>query len=115
MRLFAQSIKGEVKKLFRSLTPRSIVNSQRFEQMFLDRWEEKKNSIQMLTQYNHLRGGNYELVKKFSSRFNVIYNSLPIQCKPLEGMEKLHHAEVFDDGFALFIRERMSATLVPAG
>ena len=49
MCLFAQSLKGEVKKWFRDFTPRSIVNSQRFEQMFLDRWEEKKNSVQMLT------------------------------------------------------------------
>ena len=97
MRLFPQSLKGEVKKWFRALTPRSIVNSQRFAQMFLDRWEEKKNSIQMLTQYNHLRRGNDESVKKLSSRFNLIYNSLLVQCKPLAGMEKLHYAEDFDD------------------
>ena len=49
MRLFAQSLKGEVKKWFKALTPRSIVNSRIFEQMLLDRWEEKKNYVQMLT------------------------------------------------------------------
>ena len=104
MRLFAQSIKGEVRKWFRSLTPRSIVNSQRFEQIFLDRWEEKKKIVQMLTQYNQLKRGNHESVKKLSSRFNMIYNSLPAQCKPTEGMEKLHYAEAFDDEFSLFLR-----------
>ena len=52
--------------------------------MFLDRWEEEKNYVQMLTQYNQLRRGNEESVKSFSSRFNMIYNSLPIQCKPQE-------------------------------
>ena len=40
----------------------------------------------------------------------MIYNSLPVQCKPPEEMEKLHYAEAFDDEFALFLRER-SATL----
>ena len=64
MRLFEQSLKGEVKKWFRSLTPRSIVNYQRLEQMFLDRWEENKNYVQMLTQYNQLSKGNDESIKK---------------------------------------------------
>jgi hypothetical protein len=111
MRLFAQSLKGEVKKWFRALTPRSIVNSQRFEKKKFDRWEENKNFVQMLTQYNQLSRGNDESVKNFSSRFNMIYNSLPIQCKPLEGLEKLHYAEDFNDEFALFLRERRFATL----
>ena len=65
----------------------------------------------MLTQYNHLRRGNDESVKKFYSRFNMIYNSLPAQCKPPERVAKLHYAEAFDDEFALFLRERRSATL----
>ena len=82
MRLFAQSLKGEVKKRFRPLTPRSIVNSRIFEQMFLDRWEEKKFFVQMITQYNQLRRGNDESIKSFSCRFNMIYNSLLVQCKP---------------------------------
>ena len=41
----------------------------------------------------------------------MIYNSLPIQCKLLEGMAKFHYAESFDDEFALFLRERKFATL----
>ena len=91
MRLSSQSLKGVVKKWFRSLTPESIVNSRVFEQMFLDRWEEKKIYVHMLTQYNQLRRENDESVKSFSSRFNMIYNSLPIQCKPLEGIKKFHY------------------------
>ena len=38
MILFVQSLKGVVKKWFRSLTLGSIGNSRVFEQMFLDRW-----------------------------------------------------------------------------
>ena len=66
----------------------------------------------MLTQYNQLKRGNDETIKSFSSRFNIIYNPLPMQCKPLEGMEKLHYAESFDDEFALFLRERRYATSI---
>ena len=66
----------------------------------------------MLTLYNQLRRGNDESIKNISSRFNTIYNSLPEDCKPLEGMAKLHYAEAFDDEFALLRRERRSTTLV---
>ena len=59
----------------------------------------------MFTQYNHLKRGNDESFKSFSLGL-TIYNSLPVQCKPPEGMEKLHYAEAFDDEFALFLRER---------
>ena len=65
----------------------------------------------MITQYNQLKRGNDETVKSFSSRFNMIYNSLPVQCKPPKGMEKLHYAKAFDDEFAFFLRERRFATL----
>lgn len=65
----------------------------------------------MLTLYNQLKRGNYESINNFSSRFNIVYNSLPEDCKPPEGMAKLHYAEAFDDDFALFLRESRSATL----
>ena len=45
MRLFAQSVSTEVKEWFRVLPPGSIIDSQHFENMFLNRWEKKKNSV----------------------------------------------------------------------
>lgn len=84
MRLFSQSLAGEVKKWFRALPIGNILNSQHFEWIFLNKWEEKKNPVQLLTQYNKLRRGNDEAVKSFLNRFNKIYNSLPSHCKPPE-------------------------------
>ena len=43
MRLFAQSIKGVVKKWFKALTPGSIVNSRVFEQMFFRQMGREEN------------------------------------------------------------------------
>ena len=48
-RLFAQSFTSEVKKWFRSLNARSIHNSNQFQDLFLRKWEIKKNSLQLLT------------------------------------------------------------------
>ena len=111
MRLFTQSLSREVKKWFRALVDGSIINSQQFEEMFLRKWEEKKNPVQLLMQYNQLWSSNDEAIKNFSDRFNKIYNSLPAHCKPLEVMAKLHYAEGFKDDFALLLRERRSTTL----
>ena len=109
--MFAQGLLGEVNKWFRSLPVDSILDFQHFERMFLGRWEEKKNIVQLLTQYNQLRRGNDETVNNFSDTFNRIYSSFPSQCKPPEGMEKLHYVEGFDDYFALLLRERRSTSL----
>ena len=72
MRLFAQNLSGEVKKWFRTFPAGSIINSQHFEHIFLNKWQEKKNHVQLLTQYNQLKRGNDEAVKNFSDRFNKI-------------------------------------------
>ena len=111
MWLFAQSLSGEVKKWFRLLPIDSIPNFQYFERQFLSRWEEKKNLVQLLTQYNQLRRGMDEAIKNLSDRFNRIYNALPAQCKPPDRMAKLHYTEGFDDDIALLLRERISTTL----
>ena len=49
MRLFAHSFIGEVKKWLRTLTAGSIHNFQQFQDVFLRKWETKKNSLQLLT------------------------------------------------------------------
>ena len=108
---FAQSPKTDVKDWFRGLALRSILDINRFQTIFLEKWEKKKNYVQMLTSYNQLKRGADESIKSLSSRFNTIYNSLPADCKPPEGMAKLHFAEAFDDEFALFLRERRYASL----
>jgi hypothetical protein len=111
IRLFSQSLRADVKEWFRGLAAGSINTIEGFYVMFRDRWEEKKNYVQMLTIYNQLKRGNDESIKNFSLRFNTVYNSLPIDCKPPEGMAKLHYVEAFNDEFSLFLRERRSQTL----
>ena len=61
LRLFAQSLKGEVKNWFRALAPRSIPDFRRFETVFLEKWEEKKNYVpQMITLTVRIFSGNEE-------------------------------------------------------
>jgi len=49
LRLFTQSLLGEVRKWFRSLPATSILNFSAFETLFLARWGDKNNLLQLIT------------------------------------------------------------------
>ena len=112
MRLFAQSLSGEAKKWYKDLQPRSIPNFFGFQTAFLERWDDKKIPLQLLSQYNNLKKGGLESVHEFSSRFMRAYNSIHTDIKPSPCAAKIHYTEAFDNDFALLLRERKSATLL---
>ena len=49
MRLFAKILKTNVKDWFRGLVAGSIPDIDRFHAIFLEKWKEKKNYVQMLS------------------------------------------------------------------
>ena len=53
MRLFAQSLFGEPKTWFKYLPTRSILTFEAFQTLLLDRWEDKKSPLQVISQYNN--------------------------------------------------------------
>ena len=82
-----------------------------FETIFLGKWERKKNSLHLLTQYNNLRRAPNELVQDFSSRFKKTYNAIPANVKPPPSAAKLHYVDAFSSEFTLFLRERRFVSL----
>ena len=100
-----------MEKWFKDLPARSIPNFDDFQTLFFDRWEHKKIPIQILSQYDNLKKGNCESVHEFSSSFMRVYNSIPIDIKPLVGDGKLHYVDSFESDFALLLRERNSSNL----
>ena len=102
---------GEVNKWFRGLQARSIHDFQEFEAVFLRKWEHKRNSLQLLTQYNNLKRGGNESVQHFSSGFIRTYESIPTDVKPSPRATKLHYANSFVSEFTLLLRERRSTSL----
>jgi hypothetical protein len=109
--LFAQSLSCEVIKWFRYLPTTSIPNFASFETLFLSRWDNKKNPLQFLTQYNNIKRSPNETIQEFSTRFMKVYNSIPIEVKPPLGTTQLQYVDSFDIDFALLLRERRSNTL----
>jgi len=71
-RIIAKSFSGHVNKWFQSLATNSINSSQRFTELFLARWQEKKNPLQILAEYNSIKRNPNETVQEFTSRFNTV-------------------------------------------
>ena len=111
MRMFTQSLGGEPKKWFKSLAPNSIHDLPALYQTFINRWEIKKNPIQILSEYNNLKRNMGESVQDYCTRFNSFYNALPPHMKPPLGSALAKFPKVFDPDMTYQLRERDPATL----
>jgi hypothetical protein len=111
MILFAQSLKGEVKNWFKTLRVSTITDIVVFHRTFLDRWEVKKNLLQILSEYENIRRNQGETVQYYCNRFNNLYNAIPVDVKPPEGLSLIKFPDGFDADMSYQLRERNATTL----
>jgi hypothetical protein len=111
MRVFIQSLDGEVRKWFRGLTPGSIVGIEALDNAFLRQWGDKKDFMYYMTEFGSLKRKEGESVSDFSKRFNKMYNKIPAEIKPSEASAKITYASAFDPDFCLLLRERRATSL----
>lgn len=55
MRMFAQILGGQVKKWFKGLTPNSVRDLPSLHKLFINKWEVKKNPLQILSEYEKIK------------------------------------------------------------
>lgn len=100
LRLFAQSLGGEVRKWFKNLAPHSIQDLHAFHQLFLNKWEVRKNPLQTLSEYENIKRNAGEGVQEYCARYNSIYNALPAHMKPPQGLALMKFPVGFDPEMA---------------
>jgi hypothetical protein len=111
MRLFAQILTEDVKKWLKSLRPATVVDLVVFQQIFLDRWEVKKNPLQILSEYENIIRNQRETVQYYCTRFNNIYNAILVDIKPPQGLSLIKFHDGFDVDMSYQLRERNYAPL----
>ena len=111
MRILAQRLGGEAKKWFKILTPNSIHDLPSLYQTFINKWEIKKNPLQILSEYGNLKRNAGESVQYYYTRFNSVYNALPPNMKPPLGLALAKFPKGFDPDMAYQLRERDPLTL----
>jgi ribonuclease HI len=82
-----------------------------FTEVFLDRWEVKKNPLQILSEYENIKRNQGETVQDYCTRFNNLYNAIPADIKPPQGLALIKFPDGFDADMSYQLRERNSATL----
>jgi hypothetical protein len=112
MRLFVQSLDGEVRKWFRDLPPTSITDIDALDEAFIKQWGDRRDYLYYITEFGALKRKNGESISDFSKRFNKMYGRIPDEIKPTEASAKLTYANAFDAKISLLLRERISTTLL---
>jgi hypothetical protein len=112
MRLFVQSLDGEVRKWFRGLPPASIADIEALDEAFIKQWGDRRDYLYYITEFGALKRKNGESISDFTKRFNKMYGRIPDEIKPTEASAKITYANAFDADFSLLLRERRSTTLL---
>jgi hypothetical protein len=89
MRVFVQSLDGEVRKWFRGLMSGSIVGIEALDEVFLRQWGDKKDFMYYITEFGSLKRKEGESVSEFSKRFNKMYNTILAKIKSTEASAKI--------------------------
>jgi uncharacterized small protein (DUF1192 family) len=111
MRVFVQSLDGEVRKWFRGLAPGSITGIEALDNVFLRQWGDRKDYMYYMTDFGSLKKMEGESVLNFSKRFNNMYNKIPVEIKPSEASAQISYDGAFDPDFCLVLRERRATSL----
>ena len=106
MRLFAQTLIGDVKKWFKGLPTNHVADLDAFHRLFIDRWEIKKNHLQILSKYNNIRRAPNESIQDYCTRFNIIYNAIIANIKPPPDLALIKFPNGFDTDMPYQLRER---------
>jgi hypothetical protein len=111
MRVFVQSLDGEVRKWFRGLAPGSIAGIEALDNVFLRQWGDRKDFMYYMIEFGSLRKMEEESVSDFSKRFNNMYNKIPAEINPSEASAQISYAGAFDPELCLLLRERRATSL----
>jgi hypothetical protein len=111
MRLFAQILTGDAKKWYKGLRTTSVLDLTTFQRSFLDRWEVKKNPLQILSEYENIRRNQGETVQDYCTHFDNLYNAILDEIKPPQGLALIKFPDGFDIDMSYQLREKNSTTL----
>jgi len=111
MRIFVQSLTGDVRTWFRSLAANSITTPDELYQSFTNRWGKKKYPLHILGEYDTIKRGSQETVLEYCARFNNVYNAIQQNLRPPPDLALYKFPDGFDSDMAYQLKERAPQTL----
>ena len=89
----------------------SICDLAIFYRLFINKWEKKKNPLQILSKFESIKREPNEIIQDYSTRYNNIYNLIPANLKLPPDSVLLKFPDGFDTDIAYQLRERNANTL----
>ena len=77
----------------------------------MNKWEKKKNPLQILSEFDAMKRAPNELVQDYCTRYNSVYNSIPVNLIPTLDFVLLKFLDGFDTNMEYHLRERNAETL----
>jgi len=111
MKIFVQSLTGDVIPWFRALPANSIGDPEALYQTFLNIWEKKKDPLHILSEYDTIKRGPQEAILDYCARFKNVYNAIPQNLRPPPDLALYKFLDGFDSDMAYQLRERAPQTL----
>lgn len=72
---------------------------------------EKKDPLQILSEYENLKRGTQETVQDYCTRFNNVYKAIPQNLRPPPDLALIKFPDGFDSDMDFQLRERAPHTL----
>jgi hypothetical protein len=111
MRLFSNSLFGDVVVWFKCLGADSIGSWVELCNAFLKWWGENKSLDQYWDDFNALRRGEEEALAVFNRRFYRVYHNMPVEIRPTETAAMVYYVMAQHSELVLHLRERKSTSL----
>jgi len=111
MKIFVQSLTGDVRPWFRALPVNSIADPEALYQTFLNRWEKNKDPLHILSEYDTIKRGPQETFLDYRARFNNVYNAILQNLRPPPDLALYKFPDGFNPDMAYQLRERAPQSL----
>jgi hypothetical protein len=114
MKLLATSLTEDAQRWFKGFPDNHLASYEDFAKLFKSRWETKKDSGMLMTQFNQIKKKENETVSEFDTRFDKLYSQIPKDLCPSEAVVCLLYVNAFEGKFGFILRDKKPNTLEKA-
>jgi hypothetical protein len=99
MKLFASSLTEEALDWFKGLPDNHLMSYEDFSNLFKNKWSTKTDGGTLGAHFNQIKKKENEMVKEFNTRFDRLYNQIPIDFRPTTSSVCLLYMNSFEGQF----------------
>jgi hypothetical protein len=111
MKLPTKSLTEDSQMWFKCFPENHLESYENFAKLLKSRWETKKDSGMLMTQFNHIKNKDNETMNEFYTRFDNLCSQIPKYLCPFEAAICILNVNVFEGKFGFILRDKKPNTL----